>query len=103
MDVITGVLEVGMERAGDLGGAAVGIVVVAGLDGAGAVGHFTHRTQVIPRVIVAGSTELFALGVEPFLHSVAGVAFLGDAAAEPDELLRAGDCAGGIVKERGLN
>src|SRR6266487_3589378 len=92
MVVMAGESEIGIDTPGQLRPPAIGIVIIAGLYRARAVGQFANRTEMIASVVVICRTNLLALCVKAFRDVIACVPFLTwlRVAKTPDELLGAG-------------
>src|SRR5579862_1500414 len=92
MFIISRVLEVAGERnASYEAHDVVRIIIVARLDDAASICHFTNRSEMIAGVIVTGAYYLLALREEPLRNTVSRIAFLRRIKAVEDELLGAGD------------
>src|SRR6266540_5074217 len=93
MAVMASETKVGVDGADNLRAAAIGIIIIPGLNSARAVSQLANRSQVISCVVVVGRTDLHSLRIEAFRDGVARVTLFARLciAGTPEELFRTGD------------
>src|SRR6266498_1728650 len=95
MAVMASETKVGVDGADNLRAAAIGIIIIPGLNSARAVSQLANRSQVISCVVVVGRTVLHSLRIEAFRDGVARVTLFARLciAGTPEELFRTGHVA----------